>query len=171
MRKVVLMALAVFLAAATGCAQPAQKVDVESAREALRAADTEWARVAAAGDSDSFGSFLAANGEIMPPNEATVSGGAAAREWVSQMMGMPDFSVSWKPGTVDVAASGDLGYTAGTYELHMQGPDGSPVDDHGKYLTVWNKDADGKWKVVRDMFNSDVPLPAPSASDDSAKSM
>ena len=34
--------------------------------------------------------------------------------------------------------------------------------DRGKYLEVWKKQADGKWKVVADMFNSDLPLAPPA---------
>jgi hypothetical protein len=34
--------------------------------------------------------------------------------------------------------------------------------ERGKYLTIWHKQADGTWKVVRDMFNSDLPLAAPA---------
>ena len=29
----------------------------------------------------------------------------------------------------------------------------------GKLVEVWKKQADGKWKVVSDIFNSDLPLP------------
>jgi len=37
-------------------------------------------------------------------------------------------------------------------------PEGSdPIDDTGKYLEIWKKQADGGWKVVRDIFNSDLP--------------
>jgi len=32
-----------------------------------------------------------------------------------------------------------------------------PVVDNGKYLTVWKKQADGSWKVLFDMFNTDMP--------------
>lgn len=31
------------------------------------------------------------------------------------------------------------------------------MDDTGKYLTVWKKQPDGNWKIVRDIFNSDKP--------------
>ncbi len=43
----------------------------------------------------------------------------------------------------------------------MNDPQGKQMSDHGKYMVVWRKQADGKWKAVGDMFNSDVPLPAP----------
>jgi len=34
-------------------------------------------------------------------------------------------------------------------------------NDKGKYVTVYRKQPDGKWKVVADIFNSDLPAPAP----------
>jgi ketosteroid isomerase-like protein len=32
-----------------------------------------------------------------------------------------------------------------------------PATDKGKYVTVFKKQADGSWKVVADIFNSDGP--------------
>ena len=49
----------------------------------------------------------------------------------------------------------------GTYEATLK--DGS--QDKGKYCEVWEKQADGKWKVGTDMFSSDLPAP-PSVSAD-----
>jgi len=37
----------------------------------------------------------------------------------------------------------------------------APIEDRGKYLTIWRKQADGSWMVHRGTFNSDLPLPAP----------
>ena len=34
-----------------------------------------------------------------------------------------------------------------------------PVTDHGKYVTIFRKQADGKWKAVEDMISSDMPAP------------
>jgi ketosteroid isomerase-like protein len=39
-------------------------------------------------------------------------------------------------------------------------PAGKPVTDRGKYVTIWKKQADGSWKVIADIFNSDLPMPA-----------
>jgi ketosteroid isomerase-like protein len=41
---------------------------------------------------------------------------------------------------------------------------GNPVTDNQKYVTVWRKGADGSWKVVADIFNSDNPAAAPAQS-------
>jgi ketosteroid isomerase-like protein len=35
------------------------------------------------------------------------------------------------------------------------------VTDQGKLVEVWKKQADGKWKTVADIFNSDLPASPP----------
>ena len=58
-----------------------------------------------------------------------------------------------------------MGYTYGNFTFHITMPDGSPLDDYGKYATIWKKQADGSWKVAVDSFNSDVMMmPPPSAA-------
>jgi len=61
--------------------------------------------------------------------------------------------LTWAPVGADISASGDLGYTWGTYEFRSKGPDGVDRVEHGKYLTVWKKQPDGTWKVAVDMGN------------------
>jgi ketosteroid isomerase-like protein len=55
-----------------------------------------------------------------------------------------------------MAASGDLGYTYGTYVLTSKDKDkdGKPIVEHGRYLTIWKKQKDGIWKVAVDMDNA-----------------
>jgi ketosteroid isomerase-like protein len=36
-------------------------------------------------------------------------------------------------------------------------PTGKTVSDKGKYVTVWKKQKDGSWKVLLDVFNTDLP--------------
>ena len=62
----------------------------------------------------------------------------------------------WKPEEAEVAASGDMGYTWGSYESHSKTAQ-SKVS-YGTYVTVWKKQ-DGQWKVV---LSSASFGPAPS---------
>jgi ketosteroid isomerase-like protein len=55
-----------------------------------------------------------------------------------------------------VSKSGDLGFTSGTYEDSFRGPDGALVTEKGKYLCTWGKQADGTWKAIHDMWNTDA---------------
>ena len=98
---------------------------------------------------------------VLAPNEAIADGKEAIRNMVGDMFAMPGFAIKWQATKVEVARSGDLGYSLGTYDLSMNDPEGTPMADRGKYVTVWKKQADGNWKVAVDMFNSDLPLPQP----------
>ena len=61
-----------------------------------------------------------------------------------------------------VGSAADLGYTIGTYHMQLPDGDGSVVEIDGKYLSVWKRQPDGRWKIAVDMFNSDGP-PVPVA--------
>ncbi|MGO8794193.1 MAG: YybH family protein [Candidatus Sulfotelmatobacter sp.] len=62
--------------------------------------------------------------------------------------------LTWTPVGADMSASGDLGYTYGTFEYRSKDKDGKLTVDHGKYTSIWKKQKDGGWKVVLDMGNS-----------------
>jgi|SRR4051812_26814556 ketosteroid isomerase-like protein len=62
----------------------------------------------------------------------------------------PADQLTWEPVKIDVAASGDLGYSLGTWQLKGKDPSGNEVTQTGKYITIWKKQKDGSWKVVAD---------------------
>jgi ketosteroid isomerase-like protein len=61
-----------------------------------------------------------------------------------------DVKLEWAPNFVDVSASGDLGYTYGTFNYSAINADGKPVNATGIFHTVWKKQSDGKWRFVWD---------------------
>ena len=125
--------------------------------KAVRDADEQWSKVAAAKDLDETVSFYADNAVVLPPNQAAVTTKDGIRNlWKAFFDNLTE--ISWKTSRVEMAKSGDMGYLIGTYELTMK--DGSK--DKGKYCEVWKKQADGKWKVSTDMFSSDLPAPGAS---------
>lgn len=52
----------------------------------------------------------------------------------------------WKPLKADAAASGDIGYAYGTYELRRRPYDEKPAEQ-GNYARVWRRSG-GPWRVV-----------------------
>jgi len=62
--------------------------------------------------------------------------------------------LTWTPVGADISASGDLGYTYGTYEFSSKDASGKPTVSHGKYTSIWKRQKDGSWKVVLDMGNA-----------------
>jgi ketosteroid isomerase-like protein len=59
--------------------------------------------------------------------------------------------------TLDVFGSGDLVYEIGTYKITMEMPNmKEPVNDKGKYLTVYQKEDDGSLKIKAETWNTDI---------------
>jgi ketosteroid isomerase-like protein len=59
--------------------------------------------------------------------------------------------------TLRLIPAGDLICEVGTYKLSLTKPGAEkPMDDHGKYLTVWEKQKDGSLKIKIETWNSDV---------------
>ena len=78
-------------------------------------------------------------GEQLPPNAPMAKGkDAVKKEWAGSL-GLKDVAVKWEPTSVQVAESGEIDYTSGTYTLDYADPKGTKVNDKGKYLEVWKK--------------------------------
>ena len=144
------------------CLAPA--ADTKSAIEkALRDLDAQWSAAAGAKDVDKTVSYYAEGAVVMPPNAPAATTKESIRSAWKEMLTSPGAAISWKATKVEVAKSGDLACLSGTYELIMNDLSGKPVNDHGKYVEVWEKRADGKWKCGADIWNSDLPASAPAA--------
>jgi ketosteroid isomerase-like protein len=61
------------------------------------------------------------------------------------------FILTWEPKFARMAASCDLGYTWGVYQIKDKITDS--ITGVGKYATIWIKKSDGKWKAILDTGN------------------
>ncbi len=136
------------------CPAPAADTKIE---QALRDLDAQWSAAAGAKDLDKTVSYYSTDAIVMPPNAASATTKEAIRKVWQDLLASPGLVVSWKATKVEVAKSGDLACLSGTYELTMNDASGKPVNDRGKYVEVWEKQADGKWKCGTDIWNSDLP--------------
>lgn len=143
-----------------GCApQPeAPAVDLAAERAALMAADQAWSQTAA--DVEQFVSFFTDDATFLAPDGPIVEGKQAIHETAKGLFSMPGFNLAWKASKAGVASSGDMGYTVGTYQLTANNAEGQPTTTDGKYVTVWQKQADGQWKVIVDAPSATAPPPA-----------
>jgi len=137
------------------CASCAPAVDTDALAKELTRLDDDWSTAAVARDVEKVASYYAADAIAYPPNAPKAVGQPAAREVWAAGFADPTFSVSWKTEHAGVSRSGDIGFTAGTYEDSFRGPDGMMVTEKGKYLCLWAKQADGTWKAIHDMWNTD----------------
>ena len=145
-----------------GCAQPPAP-DTRAADEAaIRKADADWSTATATKQASAMVAYYDAQGSVFPPNAPIATGAEAVGKVWESLFAIPGFSIGWQTLRGEVARSGDVGYSEGTYEVQMNDPKGNPMADRGKYVVVWKKQADGSWKALADIFNSDLPPAAPA---------
>jgi ketosteroid isomerase-like protein len=60
------------------------------------------------------------------------------------------FRLSWEPTRAEISRGGKLGYTWGRYHSNFNGK-----TREGTYMSVWEKQPDGTWKVLFDTGDPD----------------
>ena len=131
----------------------------------LRDLDGQWSKAAAAKDLEQTVAYYSDDAVVLPPNTASAMTKEAIRNTWKDLLASPGLVITRKPTRVELAKSGDMAWLSGTYELTMNDAAGSPINDHGKYLEVWKKQADGNWKCAADMWNSDLAASAPATAE------
>ena len=150
----------VIVACGTLCASAAvscaPKVDTEAEARTLTQLDDAWSRTAGTRNADSVGAYYAIDAIAYPPGAPVAVGRAAATAVWASGFADTSYAISWRTDHATVAASGDVGFTAGTYEESYRKADGSRTTTHGKYVCIWRKQPDGSWKAFRDIWNVDT---------------
>jgi ketosteroid isomerase-like protein len=127
----------------------------EKETDSILAADVAWLEVYQAKDLAKSVAFCDEQASMLAPNAPIAIGKDAIAKLIAE-----DFAhdnIAWHADKVGVSRSGDLGYTSGTTGMTFKDASGKTAVYKGKYLTVWKKQANGEWKVLYDMFNSDLP--------------
>ena len=115
-------------------------------------------KAAVAGDHATWAALFLDDAVLNPPNQPAVNGRAAIRAWLEKLPPITEFNLN----PVKVEGRADLAYVLGTYTMTLAPPGApGPVKDTGKYVEVRRRQADGRWLVAVDIFNSDVPIPPP----------
>jgi len=117
--------------------------------------DLAFARATAERGRDGWLEYFAENAAIFPTSGPIVRGLDAIRAHYDTT-GFDPRGLTWQPVHAEMAASGDLGYTFGTWRFTGTTADGTTVSRTGKYTTIWRKQADGSWKLVADIGSADA---------------
>jgi ketosteroid isomerase-like protein len=134
-----------------------QAPDLEAVKTRLLEIDREFCEMSLAeGTEAAFLAYMAEEGTVYPYQGAPISGRENYQELIASVAASGAETVlQWEPQFADAAASGDLGYTLGTYRSVLTNADGDEQIRTGSYVTIWKKQADGTWKFVFDAGNRD----------------
>ena len=125
---------------------------VSNNNTALLKADSDFADLSAEkGLREAYLENIDSNGVLLRPNYLPITDADA----VDFIIGLRDtgYTMVWKPSKAMVAASGEMGFTYGVYEIKSSLIDTSL---YGTYVTVWKKQEDGKWKFVLQSNNEGI---------------
>jgi uncharacterized protein (TIGR02246 family) len=133
--------------------------------KAIQDTETQWVKDYAAKDTPKIVAHYADDAVLMAPGMPSSHGITAISASIKQLVADAALDIKFQSSKIEVAKSGDIGYTQGIYTMIVTDPVSKKViHDHGSYVTTYRKQPDGTWKAVADISTSEIPPPASSAS-------
>jgi len=133
-----------------GSAANPKKVETETLRNYVAAINSN--------DPDSIIAMMTEDVVLQAPHGSEIVGKAAAREWLAGYVGA--FSSVWEKTALDFTLSGDWAFERYAYKsTNTNRSTGEVTEDEGKGLNIYRRGTDGKWRVSRDSWSTDLPLP------------
>ncbi len=106
----------------------------------------EFAQAVAKGGGAAFAAWFADDAVTLNNGKMPVLGKAHIAEKATWKPN--EYQLTWQPENAQMGPSGDMGYTWGHYDGTSKDRNGNPVVIGGRYITIWKRMPDGKWKVA-----------------------
>lgn len=129
----------------------------EAIKQKIESLNKELSKSMIEGNYDAGLAFYANDAVSMPNNAQMLQGVEAIKKSNETMKQSGAKFKTFETKTMQVKSCGNQFTEIGTYKMSMTIP-GMPNDyeDHGKYLTIWEKQPDGSLKIKIEMWNTDV---------------
>lgn len=132
-------------------ARPARAEGLEA--EVRQACRRRVERIRARELDEMVDEFYADDAALLPAGREAVRGIDAIREFWRETPQTGLVSLSLE--TTRAEGDGRFAWEVGTFSRTLRPRHGAPFQDHGKYLVVYRREADGELRAVAEMFNSD----------------
>lgn len=157
--KVFLVSIASLLLISCAGSQSQAPINTDEVRAAIAATDKKFMEDFNRGDAVAAAAAYTDDAIVMPPNEPPTEGKQAIEKSLAELISKLQLS-NLQLSISEVDVQGDTAIVRGTYSSNITVPGMDvPMEDRGKTLTVWKKQADGSWKLHRDIWNSNMPIP------------
>lgn len=141
--------------AALGLAACAPSRGPDSEARDLLLEDQAFARTSIErGAAAAFDEYLAPDAIQLPERGDAIVGRTAI---TANLAPLADYVLDWTPVGAETSHDGSMGYTWGRYRLYRK--DNPEVVQVGKYLNVWRRTGDGRWRVIVDIGNHEPLAP------------
>ena len=142
------------LMASLSCTSPQKEsvFDLADAKKEIEAANREFIELFAKGDAAGVANFFTADAKSMGPNEPSHEG----RKKIQTVYEGFIQSGANRLVLITTAVWGNEDLLAEEGLFTFSDKDGKQLDK-GKYIVLWKKE-EGRWKLFRDCYNSDLPI-------------
>ena len=140
------------LVAGLGATSPVLADDVRAQIDEM---NVKWVAAFKESDFAWLEALYTLDGLLLPSNSPPIEGPKAIVEVWKSWSELPNVEIEFAADRVEASSSGDMAYDFGWYTFAFDTENGR-VEDKGKYIIVW-KNVGGAWKVVADIFNSNLP--------------
>ena len=134
-------------------------VDVSALKDAIQAREKEWSAAYLAANSAGVAALYAEDGASVPPTGDWMRGRAAIAKYMQAGFDTVT-AASREDVTEEVIPAGDHVVEVGHYSWkgsHKRTK--AALSGAGRYMVVWRKDADGQWRLLRDIGSEAPPAP------------
>lgn len=136
---------------------PARRPSKEADLAAISAFNTQYLKAINDGDIKALSALTDDDHIMIGPNRAPTVGKAAND--AANERGFSQFNIDEKWMPEETVIDGDLAYQRGTFIVAATPKAGGTARTaHGNFLRIYRRQADGSWRMTRDMFNSDEPV-------------
>ena len=134
-------------------AKPAAAFDMLAARKAIEDNNKKFMDLLSKGDSIGLANLYTKDAKFMGANTESAVGRSKIQSAFAGHINAGIAKIELK--TNEVWGDENMLVSEDQWKLFIK--DGTEVD-HGKAIVIWKKE-DGEWKLFRDIFNSDLPIP------------
>jgi uncharacterized protein (TIGR02246 family) len=112
-----------------------------------------------AGDAQAWAAQFTDEAVQMPPNAPENVGRPKIASWSQAFL--DQFRVHFALAVDEVRVLGEWAFERGSYNINLTSKAGGPpMQDIGKYLTIYQRKPWDTWRMARDIWNSNNPPPA-----------
>ena len=117
--------------------------------EQVRAAEIAFARSVMDDKPEIFAGLLD-EGTVFVSGKSVTRGKSAVVAGWKDFFGPDRPYFEWHPEVVELSADGNLGLSRGPWVIRTKDKEGKEVEIQGLYNSIWQRQADGTWKIIFD---------------------
>ena len=127
-----------------------EQAGLAEARKAIDKGNAQWIEAWDKADASLIAALFTNDGVLLGRNGKFFKGPKQVLERMKPLMESAGKGVKATLTTVDLWLDGETAYETGTYSYKYREA-GKPVNEEGRYVTIWKRQGDGSWKIAVDM--------------------